>query len=43
MVDPNDLLISASIDEVILYFISEDKLVFRSDVDALTRCTLMNY
>ncbi|CAK86274.1 unnamed protein product (macronuclear) [Paramecium tetraurelia] len=43
MVEPNDLLISASIDDLILYFISENRLVFRSDVDALTRCTLMNY
>ncbi|CAD8161879.1 unnamed protein product [Paramecium pentaurelia] len=42
-VEPNDLLISASIDNLILYFISENRLVFRSDVDALTRCTLMNY
>ncbi|CAD8081249.1 unnamed protein product [Paramecium sonneborni] len=41
--EPNDLLISASIDNLILYFISENRLIFRSDVDALTRCTLMNY
>lgn len=43
MVEPNDLLISASIDHLTLYFISENRLVFSSDVDALTRCTLMNY
>ena len=43
MAEPNDLLIAASIDNLILYFTSENTVIFRSDVDALTRCTLINY
>ncbi|CAD8139271.1 unnamed protein product [Paramecium pentaurelia] len=41
--EPTDLLISASIENLILYFTSETQLVYRSDFDTLTLCTLSNY
>ncbi|CAD8052792.1 unnamed protein product [Paramecium sonneborni] len=41
--EPTDLLISASIESLILYFNSNNTLVYRSDFDSLTLCTLSNY
>ncbi|CAK75402.1 unnamed protein product (macronuclear) [Paramecium tetraurelia] len=41
--EPADLLISASVESLILYFTSANQLVYRSDFDTFTQCTLSNY